>query len=115
MKRPIQRTSDRQSFMKQLRQDVAATNGENGVLEKVEEVIVEKEEKEETVVALDDEKKMMESVLLLVRVEQDGDIIPTILSTGRRRYGIKIHRTRSIRELRRTFSTKFMTRYSSVF
>ncbi|CAO4386054.1 unnamed protein product [Caenorhabditis nigoni] len=114
IKRPIQRTSDRQSFMKQLRQDVERTNGLNGeVLEKVvEEVIIEEKiEKIQEVAPVDDEKKMIESVLLLVKVESDGDIIPTILSTGRRRYGIKIHRTRSIREFRRTFSTKFMTRW----
>ncbi|EFO82873.1 hypothetical protein CRE_00494 [Caenorhabditis remanei] len=114
VKRPIQRTSDRQSFMKQLRQDVERTNGINGDVEKVivEEVIVE--EKIQEIVPVDDEKKMIESVLLLVKVENDGDIIPTILSTGRRRYGIKIHRTRSIREFRRTFSTKFMTRWRCV-
>uniref|UniRef100_A0A1I7USJ6 FBA_2 domain-containing protein n=1 Tax=Caenorhabditis tropicalis TaxID=1561998 RepID=A0A1I7USJ6_9PELO len=95
VKKPIQRTSDRQSFMKQLRQEAEKTNGMNGDLEKVvEDVIVE--EKIEQI------------------QEMDGDIIPTILSTGRRRYGIKIHRTRSIREFRRTFSTKFMTRWRCV-
>lgn len=114
VKRPILRASDRQSFMRQLRQEAEKTNGINGDVEKiVEEVIVEEKIQEitTTTVPLDDEKKMIESVLLLVKVEMDGDIIPTILSTGRRRYGIKIHRTRSIREFRRTISTKFMTRY----
>ncbi|CAL2050639.1 unnamed protein product [Caenorhabditis brenneri] len=117
VKRPILRTSDRQSFMKQLRQEQEKTNGKTVELEKVvEEVIVEEkiEKLEEIPVPIDEEKKMIESVLLLVKVEGDGDIIPTILSTGRRRYGIKIHRTRSIREFRRTFSTKFMTRWRCV-
>lgn len=117
VKRPILRASDRQSFMRQLRQEAEKTNGINGDVEKiVEEVIVEEKIQEitTTTVPLDDEKKMIESVLLLVKVEMDGDIIPTILSTGRRRYGIKIHRTRSIREFRRTISTKFMTRWKCV-
>ncbi|CAI2356335.1 unnamed protein product [Caenorhabditis sp. 36 PRJEB53466] len=116
VKRSIQRTSDRQSFMKQLRQEEDKANGEKTVTVEtiVEETTGEEmifEEKKEDAVSVDDEKKMIESVLLLVKVEPDGDIIPTILSTGRRRYGIKIHRTRSIREFRRTFSTKFMTRW----
>uniref|UniRef100_A0A8R1DFZ4 Uncharacterized protein n=1 Tax=Caenorhabditis japonica TaxID=281687 RepID=A0A8R1DFZ4_CAEJA len=127
VKRPLQRTSDRQSFMKQLRQEAVKENnngtapGEeillsngNANTEKLLEEVAEKREDKKDDVPLDDERKMIESVLLLVKVEPDGDIVPTILSTGRRRYGIKIHRTRNIREFRRTFSTKFMTRWRCV-
>ncbi|CAB3399651.1 unnamed protein product [Caenorhabditis bovis] len=71
-------------------------------------------EKSDEVVAASGEKNndnFIESVIILAKIEGAGQIHSTILSTGRRRYGIKVHRTRSFRGLRRTFSTKFMTRW----
>ncbi|CAI5454363.1 unnamed protein product [Caenorhabditis angaria] len=109
-KRKIQRNCDRQSFMKQLK-------GEQNT-RKSDEDEKSSDSSSAGITPEDMPKKkhtnIMESVLLLVKTESNGEIIPTILSTGRRRYGIKMHRTRSIRQLNRTFSTKFMTRWQTL-
>ncbi|CAD6189196.1 unnamed protein product [Caenorhabditis auriculariae] len=58
------------------------------------------------------DQTFIESVLLLVRYDNSGSIYPHIISTGRRRYGIKVRRTNSVKTFNRTFSNKFMTRWT---
>lgn len=55
----------------------------------------------------------VESVILLVKCDARGTIFQNIVSTGRQRYGIKLRRAPSFRQLNKSFRTKVMTRWQS--